>query len=488
MPTTPHIPILRLGEPYTSVEQKDVCALGTGEVVARLSMGNAGLVRRDAARFAEARESLASYSCEELIALCAEAGRIFMQDALPLGDGATQTPDDYVRQLSSTSGLPHTLVRKNMAKVHEALTHVADILRGLTRGLPPQVLDDGVGALPAYRNGDAPLFVSFFPTTEALGVVMPSNSPGVNALWLPALALRTPVILRPGGEEPWTPWRIIQSFYAAGLPREALGFYPSDHEGAAAVMDACGRSIIFGGADTVKRYAGDPRVEVHGPGWSKVVLGEDVIDYWEDYLDVMVDSIAANSGRSCINASAIIVPRHADAIADAVAQRLAAIEPTALDDPDARLSAIANPAIAQWADGQITQGLKSPGARDVTAAARGQANAERRVTFEGRTYLRPTLIRCDDASHPLANVEFMFPFASVLEVPREALLQTIGQALVVTAITDDPSLIDALLASPDIHRLNLGPMPTSVAQWDQPHEGNLFELLYQRRAIQRAAS
>lgn len=480
MPNTPHIPILRLGEPYTSVEQKDVRALGTGEVVARLSMGNAGLVRRDADRFDEARAALAAIPCEDLIALSAEAGRRFMQDTLPLGEDATQSPDDYVRQLAATSGLPHTLVRRNMAKIHDALTHVGDILRGLTRGLPPRVLDEGVGDVLG-------LPVSFFPTTDALGVVMPSNSPGVNALWLPAIALRTPVILRPGGEEPWTPWRIFQSFYAAGLPREALGFYPSDHEGAAAVMDVCGRSIIFGGAQTVKRYAHDPRVEVHGPGWSKVILGEDVIDEWEPYIDVIVDSIAANSGRSCINASAVLVPRHADALADAVAQRLAAIEPTALDDPNAQLSAIANPAVAQWADAQITQGLRTPGAHDVTAAERGEDPAQRLVEYEGRAYLRPTLIRCDDPSHPLANVEFMFPYASVLEVPREKLIETIGEALVVTAITDDRSLIDELLACPTIHRLNLGPMPTSVAQWDQPHEGNLFDLLYQRRAIQRAA-
>ena len=43
-----------------------------------------------------------------------------------------------------------------------------------------------------------------------------------------------------------------------------------------------------------------------------------------------------------------------------------------------------------------------------------------------------------------------------------------------------------LIASPLIERLNLGPLPTSHVQWDQPHEGNLFEFLYRRRAIQRA--
>jgi hypothetical protein len=30
-------------------------------------------------------------------------------------------------------------------------------------------------------------------------------------------------------------------------------------------------------------------------------------------------------------------------------------------------------------------------------------------------------------------------------------------------------------------------MPTCQVQWEQPHEGNLFEFLYHRRAIQRAS-
>jgi hypothetical protein len=57
---------------------------------------------------------------------------------------------------------------------------------------------------------------------------------------------------------------------------------------------------------------------------------------------------------------------------------------------------------------------------------------------------------------------------------------------VVTAITRDEEFIDQLVRSPDVDRLNLGPVPTSRVEWDQPHEGNLFEFLYTRRAIQRA--
>ena len=38
--------------------------------------------------------------------------------------------------------------------------------------------------------------------------------------------------------------------------------------------------------------------------------------------------------------------------------------------------------------------------------------------------------------------------------------------------------------SPLVDRLNVGPIPTNVISWDQPHEGNLFEHLYARRSYQ----
>ena len=482
MKNLPHIPILRLGTTYRSVNTRPIKDLGTGEIVAEMSVGNAGLLRRDASKFAEARKTLDAIPCKELIAMSAQAGELFMNAELPLGD-TTQAPGDYVSQLSRTSGLPHTLVRANMAKVHEALTHLETIVRGLTRGIDPEVIDKGFGEVGNTA-------VSFYPTTDALGMVMPSNSPGVNALWLPAIAFKTPVILKPGSDEPWTPYRVVQAMIAAGVPEEAFGFYPTDHEGSASVMDLCDRSIIFGGEATMKQYGGDERVEVHGPGWSKIIIGQDEIDNWPRYVDVIVKSIAANSGRSCINASTVIVPRPRSGqgkgreLAQALAQKLAQIKPLPNDDPDAKLSALANPKVAQWADATIKTGLSEGGAEDMTASMRG--DDKRAVTFEGRTYALPTLIYCESWDHALCNTEFMFPFASVVEVPQDEVLDTIGGTLVVTAITHDDAFTQQLLRCRDIQRLNLGPAPTSSAQWDQPHEGNLFEFLYQRRAIHHA--
>ncbi len=473
----PHLPVLRLGRSYDSLEKIEVRDHRTGEVKAVVSQVNGGIVRRDLARIAASRAALKPLPVARLIGLSARAGNLFLHGTLPLGDrGHTQSADDYVATLSATSGLPHVMVRRNMAKIHYALTHLDTVLNGLSRGLDLSILDRGYGEQFGTR-------LSFFPTTQALGLVMPSNSPAVNSLWLPAVALKTPVVIKPGKEEPWTPYRLIQAFIAAGVPAEAFGFYPTDHDGAATILSQCGRALIFGDKSTTAQYANNPAIQIHGPGWSKILIGEDCIEHWPEYLPILVSSISENGGRSCINASAIVVPRHGAAIADALARELGPVGPTRPEDPEARLSGFANPKMADFIDGQIEEGLKTPGAEDVTARYRP---GPRRVEFEGGVYLRPTIVRCDSFDHPLANREFLCPYASVVQVPQGEMLQRIGYTLACTAITKDPAFIEQLEAFPHIERLNIGPVSTMRISWDQPHEGNMFEFLWQRRSIERA--
>jgi acyl-CoA reductase-like NAD-dependent aldehyde dehydrogenase len=243
--------------------------------------------------------------------------------------------------------------------------------------------------------------------------------------------------------------------------------------------------MVFGDAGSTGIWKNDARVEVHGPGYSKIVIGEDCVDEWEKYLDVMVASVADNGGRSCINASGIWVPRHAAAIGEALAERLARILPRDAEDKDAQLAPFTDAGVAARINAMIEQDLAQPGARDVTASQRA---GERLVEWKNCSYLLPTVVHCEDANHPLANREFLFPFASVVEVRQDSIPAALGPSLVVTAITEDASLIGRLVASQNVDRLNLGAVPTGQISWNQPHEGNLFEHLYARRAFQRAAA
>jgi acyl-CoA reductase-like NAD-dependent aldehyde dehydrogenase len=473
----PHLPVLRFGRSYESLDKLEIKDHRTGEVKATVSTINAGILRKDFRRLGEARAALKKLTVAQLIELSAKAGELFLNGTLPLGDkGHTQSADEYVATLSATSGLPHVMVRRNMAKIHYALTHLSEVLNGLSRGLDFTILDKGFGEQFGTK-------LSFFPTCQALGLVMPSNSPAVNSLWLPAIALKTPVVIKPGREEPWTPFRLIQAFIAAGVPGEAFGFYPTDHEGAGEILKSCGRALIFGDKNTMAQYANNPAIQLHGPGWSKFVIGDDCIESWRDYIDVIAGAISDNGGRSCINASAVVVPKYAAEIADALAQKLGPIAPTRNDDPEARLSGFANPKMADFIDASIEDGLQTPGAEDATAKYRG---GPRKVEFEGGVYLRPTIVRCDSFDHPLANKEFLCPYASVVTCPQSQMLSKIGYTLACSAITKDPAFIAELEAFGEIDRLNIGPVSTMKISWDQPHEGNMFEFLYQRRSIERA--
>jgi hypothetical protein len=471
----PHIPALRRGRPYESLDKTSIVDCRSGNALATVSQVNAGIVRKDLAKIAGSRAALKALTVARLIDICAAAGGQFLNGTLPLGDqGHTQSPQQYIDMLSASSGLPQVLVRRNMSKINDALANMKTILHGLTRGLDLTLLDRGVPLESAAR-------LCFYPSTDSVGLVMPSNSPAVNSLWLPAVALKIPVIIKPGREEPWTPYRLIQAFIAAGCPSEAFGFYPTDHEGAAEILRGCGRALIFGDKSTTAPYASNPAIQVHGPGYSKILKGDDQIERWPQFIDLMVSAISDNGGRSCINASAIVVPKYAAQIADALAQRLGPIAPLPSDDDNAKLAGFANPKMADYIDSSIEEGLKTAGARDLTAQYRG---GPRKVQFQAGVYLRPTIILCDSFAHPLANREFLCPYASVVPVAQAAMLDQIGPSLAVTAITKDRPFIEQLIQCPLIDRLNIGPISTMKVSWDQPHEGNMFEFLYRRRSLE----
>ena len=475
----PHIPILRQGQVYKSLDTQTVNKLGSDEPAAEISFACADMIKYDIQNMGSAREALKKFSGEELVEITKKAGELFLNGDLPIGtEGELQSPEDYVFSLAATSGLPHSLIRFNMRRLGGLFGQIDDIFKGLSRGLEWSVLDRGYG-----EQGGAP--VSFSPTTNELAVILPSNSPAVNALWIPAIAMKVPVLLKPGREEPWTPWRIIQAFIKAGCPPEAFSLYPTQHDGSGAIIRRAGRVMLFGDDSTVKQYENDERVEVHGTGYSKFVIGEDEIENWESYIDSMVESVSANSGRSCICTSTIVVPKYGDEIAHALSKKLCEIKPLPQDDPDAKLSGFANPKFAEWIDEAVEEGLQSDGARDITADYRDGA---RFVERDGMNYLQPTIVRVDSFDEDLALREFLFPFASVVECPQSDVVEKTGYSLVMTAVTKDVEWINELFDHPEIERLNIGNVPTNRISWNQPHEGNLFDFLYTRRSFAFAES
>ena len=469
------LPVLRWGQPYTSMDVDDVVHFQTGEPIARVSRANGGLIQRDMRRAQRARDVLREIPIDDLIARVGKAGELYAHAELPMGDG-TQTPDAFVHAQSASTGLPERLCRANMKKNMFVLTEMRRILTSLTRGLDLQVLTSGFG-----EERGVP--ISYQAQTPVLGLVLPSNSPGVHTLWLPIIPMQIGLVLKPGPQEPWTPFRMAEAFFQAGVPREAISIYPGEADVGAAVLASCERSLVFGGQPTVDRYRGNPKVQAHGPGFSKILLGDDEVDRWESYLDVMVDSVFANSGRGCINCSGIWASRHTREIADALAKRLAVVRPLPADHPDASLAAFTVPGVADAISQSIDADLEAAGVTDVTARYRDS----RRVVKDGRAeFLLPTIAHSASADAAIAHKEYMFPFATVVECPQDQMISAIGPTLVCSAITNDERFRRQLVDAVNIDRLNLGPVPTIQLNWLQPHEGNIVDFLFRARAFQTA--
>src|SRR5437016_280175 len=467
-----NLPILRWGQPYTSLEQDTVAHFITGETLAKVSQANTGLLGRDMRQAHRAREVLTAIPIGELIEMMKTAGDLYLNATLPIGDGE-QTPDDFARQQSASTGLPEHMCKANMKKNHFVLSNMDQILDALTRGLPLDVLTRGYGV---ESRG---VTVSYQAQSPVLGLVLPSNSPGVHTLWLPVIPMQIGLLLKPGPQEPWTPYRMAAAFIKAGVPKEAIAIYPGLGDIGAAVLNSCPRSLIFGGTATVEQYRGNPRVQAHGPGFSKIILGDDQVDNWTRYLDMMVDSVFINSGRGCINCSGIWVSRHAREIAEAIAAKIGPVQPLPPEDPNSALAAFTVPAQADAISAQMDQDLKGNGTQDMTAKF-----GARLVKRERCDYLRPTVILCDSLTPAIAKKEFMFPFVTVVQCPQDKMLDAISPTLVCSVVTRDKKFQRALIDATHIDRLNIGPIPTIQLNWLQPHEGSIVDFLFRARAFQ----
>ena len=269
------------------------------------------------------------------------------------------------------------------------------------------------------------------------------------------------------------------AYVEAGIPPEAFALYPGGAEAGAALLGSCDRSMIFGGTATVEQYKGNPRVQAHGPGFSKILLGDDVVDDWENYIDMMAESIYINSGRGCINCSGVWASRHTREIAEALAARIGPIEVKKPTDPEAGRAAFTVPGMGSAVWGMIEGDLEEDGVTHMT-----EQYGARLEEQELCSYLRPMIVHCESPQNAIAKKEYMFPFSTVVECPEDKMLSSIGPTLVCTAITNNQAMIDELTDATFIDRLNIGPIPTSKLNWLQPHEGSIIDFLFRSRAYQ----
>ncbi|MFC0542081.1 aldehyde dehydrogenase family protein [Kutzneria chonburiensis] len=367
------------------------------------------------------------------------AGSLFAKDS-----------ESYVDVVTRVSGLPRDDIRSAVETLAEACcTAYTAAQQGRPIGASESLVDEG-GVW--VRRG------------TVFTVLAAGNHPAVHSLWLQALALGYRVAVRPSRREPFTPHRLISALRAAGFPPDHVALLPCEHDVADELLRCADLGLVYGGDDVIAKYADNPKVLPQGPGRSKILLTAE----WAPSLDTIVSSIAHHGGVGCINATGILVEGDPTPLATALAAKLAALPNSVL--PRYPLAAALT--------------LRDHLAHR-TAGTHPLLGVDQLVTDlgDGSAVLRPALHLLPSATAPQLGAELPFPCAWIAPWSRADGMQPLRNTLVLTAMTNDQSLIAELLAEPTIANLYVGDRPTHYFHPHLPHDSYLTDFLMRTKAV-----
>ncbi|PZT74840.1 MULTISPECIES: aldehyde dehydrogenase family protein [unclassified Streptomyces] len=396
---------------------------------------------------------------ERLTALT-RAARIFAEDVI----GGLSFAE-YEHTVARVSGVPLSVVRAATAAIidsAEQAEHVTDVPR--PRGAVADWRD------PRTEQGSA----VWTRRGNVFAVHAAGNHPGPHSLWLEALALGYRVAVRPSRREPFTPHRLISALRLAGFGTDQVVLLPTDHDAADEVLRGADFGLVYGGDEVVRKYAGS-NILPQGPGRSKILVTADTD--WREHLDTIVDSISHQGGVACINATTVLVDGDPAPLAAAIAERLRDIVSLPPEDEKARL------AVQPVAGARALEEYLLAQARGCVAHLGGDGIVEELPT--GGAVLRPAVHQLDRPDARQASIELPFPCVWVAPWKPADGIGPMHNTLVLTAYTDDETLIDSLLQEPTISNVYLGDHPTYWIRPGVPHDGYLGEFLMRTKTVIR---
>jgi acyl-CoA reductase-like NAD-dependent aldehyde dehydrogenase len=407
--------------------------------------------------------ALRSLPIRDLLSVFERAADIF---AAGRPDGLE--PEAFVRNASLSSGLPLSIVRR------QTLGLFPSALRTMDRFLRVQS-PCGLDVFDRFFYDAGGIRVGMTPRGRNVGFVMPGNHPSTHLMWICALAMKVPVVLRPSNDDLFTPYRLVAAFLEAGLAEEAIAFVPGGHDLVDPLVQSCALSVLFGGQQLADRYAPNRNVRIHGPGRSKiVVLGHADFD---ETVQLITRLVMDDAGRGCINGSAVIVEGSAGKLAEAVA---AALQRVPIQSPlveGAQLGAVSAAEAAAYSG--LIEGRLGTGVTEHTPGSAGRI-----ATVDGVRMMRPTVIEVDSFEHPLFGVELPFPFVVFASASsRQELLRAACHSLAVVVAGEDDGLAQELLLEPTIDKVFGNGALSTEFDPREPHEGFLVDFLFQKKAI-----
>jgi acyl-CoA reductase-like NAD-dependent aldehyde dehydrogenase len=429
------IPIWRAGRAHTSLDAKTLLSYRRAPL-ARVSQAPALLVHRTVADLRAAAPGPEEDPAIRWTAI-ARAGALL----------AGSDPGGAEAELVTlATGAPVSDSRRAIADLAAGLKQIEEALRWQAPGG-----DLGVFRTHRVVHPDGKGY-AWVPAGQVLGFVAPSNHPAVHLTWVLALAMGYTVAIRPGADDPLTPWRLLQALAAAGFPTERIALLPGGHELVPALVAACDRTVAYGGPSLGGRIGHDGRVLFNGPGSSKVFVDAPVPTV--QAADFLLECILHDGGRKCTCASAVVVRGENPGLLDGLAERLADVPILDPLDPAARVPAWKEPALVAHTPADLTM-------------------------LDGLAFARPGLLRCPDPTRPPFGVEIPAPFATAAELDAGAdPFPLLKGSLAVTLISSDLQLRERCIFETTIRKVFTGLVPPWYTEPGAPHQGRLSDFLY----------
>jgi acyl-CoA reductase-like NAD-dependent aldehyde dehydrogenase len=373
---------------------------------------------------------------------------------------------DYQWLVTRATGMPISAVRS----AAEAIARSAvEAYRSVQYARPVGAVNDWRDPLTRTGRG------VWTRRGHVFAVHAPGNDPAVHALWLEALALGYRVAVRPSRRDPFTPHRLIWALRAAGFGNDQVVLLPTAYEAADEILRGADLAMAYGGEDVMRKYAARSNVLPQGPGRSKILLTADVD--WQDHLDVIVASITHAGGRDCVDTTAVFVEGDPAPVAQAIAQQLAAIPSLPPQDEHAVLPVVPMAEARKLERYLLTQ------ARGTVPHLGGEGIVDE--LGDGSAVLRPAVHQLDRPDAAQARIELSFPCVWVAPWTSKAGVEPLKDTLILTAITHDAPLLDALVDEPTISNVYVGDHPTYWMEPGIPHDGYLADFLMRTKAVIR---
>ena len=375
-------------------------------------------------------------------------------------------PAEYQELVSKVSGLGVRVIRQSTETIAEQCRNA---LRAAGYALPRNALANHNDTL-ATAGGAV-----WVRRGRLLGVHAAGNHPAVHCHWLEALALGYSVAVRPSSREPFTAHRLVSALRQAGFGTDRVAFLPTDHDAADEILRAADLSIVYGGDEVVRKYAGARNVLTNGPGRSKILLTGDCD--WRSHIDMLADSVSHGGGTGCVATTAIYVDGDPAPVADALAERLSRIPGLPPEGDEALLP------VHPYASARRISDHLMAAARGAVPVLGGNGVAE--DLHDGSAALRPAVYLLSSPDAPQARIELPFPCVWVCPWNPRAGIKPLKDTLVLTAMTAGEQLIGELLAEPTIRNVYVGPVPTYWTAPGVPHDDYLAAFLMESKGFVR---